>query len=645
MRFQHSILIKQFVFVTLFLCCISCKKEVQKEIQINHSASTLLDAPPKWTKEVVWYEIAVERFHNGDTTNDPTSEDIKGSYPGFVPKGWKITPWTQDWYKDDAYFKDYKNHKDFYGNTLTKFVDKVQMRRYGGDLQGVLDKINYLDSLGVSAIYFRPLNDAPSLHKYDARNWRHIDRNFGPNPQKDIETIEKEIPDDPTTWQFTEADKLFLKVIDEFHKRNIKVILDYSWNHTGETFWAWQDVLKNQEKSKHKDWYWIDQFDNPKTPENEFKYHGWSGVHELPEIKETQKQDLSVKVNAFEGNVYSEAVKKHIFNITKRWLDPNGDGDPSDGVDGYRLDVAGEMPLNFWKDFRKQVRNINPDAYLLGEIWWEQWPDKLLNPEPFVKDTIFDAVMNYRWYRASRQFFSETPKNITSQKFIDSLQTFTHGIRKANNYAMMNYTGGFDTPRLLTSLFNNTPYKFGCKVHENPEYKIHKPDNATLETLKLLITHQHTYFGAPHIYAGDEMGMWGADDPSCRKPLIWPEYTFEDETTHPLQQKRPVDKVKFNHKLFNFYQKIIKVRKENPVLVHGEIEYITQENPEVLLYKRYSKDEEIFVIFNIGNTSTSIQLPKKKTTKFSTVFSTADFQMKENNTTILIPKRSAVILR
>ncbi|RRJ90261.1 alpha-amylase family glycosyl hydrolase [Flavobacterium macacae] len=175
------------------------------------------------------------------------------------------------------------------------------MRRYGGDLQGVLDKMDYMDSLGVTAIYFRPLNDAPSLHKYDARYWHHIDVNIGPDPIKDKKTIAAEIPDDPSTWIMTEADKLFVKVISEFHKRGIKVILDYSWNHTGQTFWAWQDVLKNQEKSKYKDWYWVEKFDDPNTPENEFKYHGWVGVRELPEIKETQKQDMSKGVKSLKA--------------------------------------------------------------------------------------------------------------------------------------------------------------------------------------------------------------------------------------------------------------------------------------------------------------------------------------------------------
>lgn len=572
------------------------------------ATSTSIDHPPTWAKEVIWYEIGVERFRNGDPTNDPTPEDIQGAYPGFVPEGWAITPWTHDWYKPDAYHVNITNQKDYYGNEMTRFVDKTQMRRYGGDLQGVLDKMDYLDSLGVTAIYFRPLNDAPSLHKYDARHWRHIDRNFGPNPAKDKATIATEIPDDPSTWTWTEADKLFLKIIEEFHQRGIKIILDYSWNHTGQTFWAWEDVLKNQEKSIYKDWYWIEQFDNPNTPENEFKYHGWVGVVDLPEIKETQKQDLSYQVQAFDGNIYNEAAKQHIFNVTQRWLDPNGDGDPSDGIDGYRLDVAGELPLDFWREYRKYVKSINPDAYLLGEIWWEEWPDKLLDPEPFLRGDIFDAVMNYRWYRAARHFFNASPEPIAASELMDSLKHFQSNLRTSNNYAMMNYTGGFDTPRLLTSLFNKNKYKYYCKVHENPNYKIHKPDAATYQTSKLLLAQQYTYVGAPHIYAGDEMGMWGADDPSCRKPLIWPDYTFDDETTHPIGKKRPIDKVAFNRELFQYYQKLISIRKENPVLVHGDLEFIPIDD-DVFAYRRFDEKDEVIAVFNNGYEVREVDIP------------------------------------
>jgi cyclomaltodextrinase len=387
MRFQLQIYV--FIYVLFSLNCTESRESFHnKNLVIKR---TVFENPPEWAKEVIWYQIFVERFRNGDSGNDPTPADIEGAYPGFVPKSWQITTWTHDWYKEDPYFKELEGKKDFSGNTISNFNQKAQLRRYGGDLQGVLDKIGYLDSLGISAIYFNPLNDAPSLHKYDARYWRHIDRNFGPAPQKDGETILQEISEDPNTWKFTEADKLFLKVIDEFHKRGIKVILDYSWNHTGHTFWAWKDLVKKQKESKYADWYWINKFDNPNTIDNEFDYRGWAGVIDLPEIKETKKYDHTKPIQPFEGNIYHESAKQHIFNISKRWLDPNGDGNPSDGVDGFRLDVAAEIPLGFWREYRKVVKGVNPDAYLLGEIWWEEWPDKLLDPKPFLEGDIFDA--------------------------------------------------------------------------------------------------------------------------------------------------------------------------------------------------------------------------------------------------------------
>lgn len=619
----------------------------------EHSPSTEItsppakfESPPEWSKEVVWYEIGVERFRNGDPSNDPTAEDIVGSYPGFVPEGWAVTPWTHDWYKDDTYVANIGSQLDVNGNKIERFVDKAQMRRYGGDLQGVLDKLDYLDSLGITAIYFRPLNDAPSLHKYDARNWRHIDRNFGPDPAGDLAAMNAETPDDPGTWIFTEADQLFLKVIEQCHRRNIRLILDYSWNHTGLTFWAWRDLREKQAASKFADWYWIESFDKPETPEDEFAYHGWVGVPTLPEIRETQKQDLSHSLQAFEGNVYSDAAKQHIFNVTKRWLDPDGDGDPSDGVDGYRLDVAAEMPLDFWREYRKQVRQINPEAYLLGEIWWEAWPDKLLDPEPYLRGDIFDAVMNYRWYRSARHYFNASPDPIATSTFIDSLNRFRSNISSGNNYAMMNYTGGYDTPRILTSLFNKNKYKYQTKVHENPAYKIHQPDAATFQTLRLLLLQQYTYVGAPHIYAGDEMGMWGADDPSSRKPLIWKDYAFEAEMAHPLGLDRPIDQVRFNEDLFQYYRRLIRMRAENPVLIHGDIEFLDLPQTEgVLAYRRFTEDEEIIVVLNTQENSQMITLPIATERGFQELLSGQHFVVTEENVSVLVGGRDGVVLR
>ncbi|MCB9202902.1 MAG: glycoside hydrolase family 13 protein [Flavobacteriales bacterium] len=596
---------------------------------------TSFNQPPEWSKKVVWYQIFLERFRNGDSSNDPRKEDIKGSYPGFIPENWQTTPWNQSWYKEDVYFPEYSKGKDFNGNAIENLGQKVQLRRYGGDLQGVLDKIDYLDSLGITAIYFNPLNDAPSLHKYDARNWRHIDRNFGPNPKKDVEIMQSENPTNPNTWKMTTADSMFVEVVGKLHKRGIRVILDYSWNHTGNTFWAWEDVVKNQENSKYKDWYWVHSFDNPETLENEFKYQGWFNVPDLPEIKETQHVDHTEGIIPFHGDIYSQEVKQHIFNVSKRWLDPNGDGDCSDGIDGFRLDVAAELPLEFWEEYRTFVRTINPDAYIIGEVWWEKFPNKLLNPKPYLNGKIFDAVMNYRWYRSARDFFNESPNVIPVTEFVDSLNSYRKNIDVNMNYAMMNLNASHDTPRVLTSLFNKTGYK----QTSAEDYKTQKPNLETYKILKLLLAHQFTYIGSPHVWAGDEMGMWGADDPHTRKPLIWKDFEYENEVHDGFN-----DEVKFNDDLFIYYQKVISIRNENPVLQTGELEFIKQDNENrILAYSRFNQNKEILVVFNMSNEPKEIKL-KVRRKDYSPILNQTKIKEKDNFIKIkLEPKSSEII--
>ena len=165
-------------------------------------AAARLDVPG-WAPDVIWYQIFVERFRNGDPSNDPTAHDITGVTDEPPPDGWQPTPWTWDWYRQEPWAK--AGGKDFYTT--------VQSRRYGGDLQGVLDRLDYLQELGVTALYLNPVNDAPSLHKYDARNYHHIDRNFGPDPAGDERRIAAENPVDPATWSWTAADSLFLELV------------------------------------------------------------------------------------------------------------------------------------------------------------------------------------------------------------------------------------------------------------------------------------------------------------------------------------------------------------------------------------------------------------------------------------------------
>lgn len=590
------------LIIATFSACATTQNSPQKTLKIGEV--------PAWSKEAIWYQIFVERFRNGDPNNDPTPKDIAGAYPEFVPDGWKITDWGHDWYKDDDYIQNITKEQKAEHNGFKTFGQKSQLRRYGGDLQGVFDKLDYLEELGVTAIYFNPLNDAPSLHKYDARYWRHIDRNFGPTPEEDLEIMESEDPLDPSTWKMTGADKMFLKLIKELHQRDIKIILDYSWNHTGNTFWAWQDILKNQEKSVYKDWYWIKSFDDPDTEKNEFDYDGWLNVKSLPELKETQKQDHKKGINAFEGNISSQEAKDLIFNITKRWLDPNNDGNTDDGVDGFRLDVAAEVPLGFWREYREVVKSVKPEAYLIGEVWWEDYPHKLLDPKPFLEGDVFDAVMNYRWYRSARQFFNASPSKLEASKFVQQLEAQRENLHPENNYAMMNLVSGHDSPRVLTSLFNKNLYKYQAKPDDNKNYKIHKPDAETYQTLKLLLAQQYTYIGAPHIWAGDEMGMWGADDPSCRKPLLWKDIKFEDEVAHPLNLERPRDKVVFNYDLFDYYKKLIQIRKDHPVLSHGELKFlVVDDKKDVLVYNRYDQETEVISAFNNSNQTQKIRIP------------------------------------
>lgn len=629
-----------------YLCLIIISLGLNFSCSNLKNSEKILSNTPEWSKNAVWYQIFVERFRNGDTTNDPTAEDIIGAYPDFVPDGWHITPWTQDWFKRDDYIQNVKKEDADKNNGFTGFNQQSQLRRYGGDLQGVLDELDYLQDLGITAIYFNPLNDSPSLHKYDARYWRHIDRNFGPTPEKDIEIIKTENPLDSNTWKWTGADKMFVDVIKACHDRGIKVILDYSWNHTGVTFWAWQDVLKNQENSKYADWYWIKKFDDKTTPENEFEYSGWLGVASLPEIKETVQQDHSKGIRAFEGNIKNEQVKELIFNITKRWLDPNNDGNPEDGVDGFRLDVAAEIPLGFWREYHNLVKSINPEAYLLGEIWYEQFPDKLLNPKPFLQGDIFDAVMNYRWYRTARRFFSGSEGGYKVSEFANELSTLLNQFDDDTNQAMMNLTASHDTPRVLTSLYNKTKYKFEATPEANPDYKINKPDAETYQTLKLLLAHQFTYVGAPHIWAGDEMGMWGGDDPINRKPLMWKDYKFEDETHHPLNLDRPKDEVKFNDELFDFYKKLVSIRKSNSILSNGKIDFIiTDDKNQILAYSRFNENNEVIAVFNLSDEVKEISIPTKfNSESYKDVLFNMNLTKGNSKIILKLKPRSSVIL-
>ena len=562
--------------------------------------------PPEWAREAIWYQIFVDRFRNGDSTNDPRPEYMQGAYPGFVPDDWQITPWHQDWYEQEDWAK-------VEGENFHKLA---AARRFGGDLQGVLDKLDYMQHLGITAIYFNPLNDSPSLHKYDARHYRHIDRTFGPDPVGDTVIIDAEDPVDPATWKWTAADQLLLKLIREVHRRNMRLIIDYSWNHTGNTFWAWKDLVKNQAESRFRDWYDIVSFDDPETPENEFQFKGWLGVKTLPELKKVNVSGKRERDgHVFEGDLHPE-VKAHIFNITKRWLDPDGDGDPSEGVDGFRLDVATHVPLGFWRDYRKFVRGINPDALLLGEAWWTKWPDELMDPRPFLQGDIFDSVMHYQWYKPARRLFAHAEGGLKPTGFIAEMNRVYAGYSPAQTQNLMNLVASHDSPRFGTSFQNKHKYKYRMGARGNKELKLGPPSTEVVREMRMMLLHQFTFTSAPHIWSGDELGMWGADDPDCRKPILWDDVEHLPQVFTPDGQRHEPIPVKPDTEMFNFQRKLITLRKNRPDWTRGQLNYIlANDNAMTLVYRRKLDKRETFVAFNLSGELQTIRLTTGNSTK------------------------------
>jgi glycosidase len=560
---------------------------------------------PQWAKKAIWYQIFPERFRNGDRNNDPTLEDMKGGWPYFQPENWQIHPWTSDWHKLQPWEKqiNWHEHFDWAKPGELNFNACAGLRRYGGDLKGVIEKLDYLQELGITAIYFNPLFESPSLHKYDAAMYHHIDNNFGPNPDKDRQLWSQENPADPSTWKWTTADSLFLSLIAQCHQRGIRVIIDGVFNHVGYTFWAFQDVLKNQENTPYKDWFVVKSWDNPQTPENEFRYQGWNGVRDLPEIKENE-------------NGLLDGPRDHIKLVIKRWMDPNDDADPSDGIDGWRLDVAEKVNIQFWRDFRIWVKEINPEAYITGEIWWEDWPrNKMFNASPWLQGDVFDAVMNYRWGRAAKQFVINEKNKINSQGFVDSIKAVFKDYPLENVYALQNMVDSHDMERIASQTVNPDSWPdHGGNPSQNPDFDVRKPNDEERLKQKLVVAMQMTMPGAPLVYYGDEAGMWGGDDPDCRKPMVWPEFEYEVEISHPLNIKRPDDKVFFDTELFDWYKKMIDLRKKFPEFSTGGVEFFLIDNEKgVLGYNRYSENQRLFVVINSTGNSVSTSINIKQT--------------------------------
>ena len=508
-------------------------------------------ATPDWAKHVVWYQIFPERFRNGETSNDP---------PGTLR-------WTSNWWETQP--GEAVGEENFYGG-----AGNVWRRRYGGDLQGVQEKLGYLRELGVTALYFNPIFEGESMHKYDATDFRQIDDNFGllEDPalvKKDAETL----LNPPETWRWSASDRVFLEFLAEARRQGFRVIIDGVWNHTGQAHPAFQDVVRKGRASRFADWFQIHSWEP-------LAWKAWDGPSgHLPCFAQDPKLGLAA------------GPREHVFAVTQRWMAPNGD--VGAGVDGWRLDVANDLPHVFWRDWRKLVKGINPDAYISGEIWtWAQ---------PWLQGDQFDAVMNYQFAMPAQEFFVNVKRASTPTQFADRLETVAYAYPYQVALVQQNLFDSHDTDRLASMFVNpDLPYDGANRLQDSgPSYDKSAPTAEHWRRLKQAVVCQMTFVGAPMIYYGTEAGMWSPDDPSNRMPMVW-------------QDLEPYDdpEVRFNGELFGFFQRVIAVRRALPSLRLGLFyTLLADDEAGVLAYGRCIENQQVICVLNRSSEERIVQIP------------------------------------
>ncbi len=413
-----------------------------------------LFAPPEWVQDAVFYQIFPERFANGDRSNDPETTEAWGGKP-------------------------------LYNNF------------FGGDLQGVIDHLDHLTGLGVNAIYFTPVFEAPTNHKYDTTDYMQVDSHLGTN-------------------------ELLKQLVDACHQRGIRVLLDAVFNHAGSRFEPFLDVQKHGEQSRYKDWFHVREWplaviDRVPT------YETFAFEPHMPKL-----------------NTENPEVKDYLFRAVKYWTEL--------GIDGWRLDVANEVDHQFWREFRQLVKSINPDAYILGEIWH----DSIM----WLQGDQFDAVMNYTFTISVLDYIAE--RRLDARGIADRLSTLLANHPTRVNASAFNLLDSHDTPRLLTQCGQNKA------------------------KLKLATVLQFTFTGTPCIYYGDEVGLDGEQDPDCRKCMEW-------------------DASRQDQELLAHYRALIALRMRHAALRTGSFRVLHAEAEGWLLaYERADEqtDERFMVIMN-----------------------------------------------
>ena len=512
---------------------------------------------PDWAKGAVMYQIYTDRFYNGDPSNDVENREY-------------------------YYIGDYSTKVDDWD----KYPAAMGVREfYGGDLQGVIDKLDYLKDLGVEVIYFNPLFVSPSNHKYDIQDYDYIDPHFGKIVEDGGEVLPEGVKENhlATKYQKRVTDKknlkasneLFVKLVEELHKRGMRIILDGVFNHCG-SFNKWMDrerIYEGQEgyapgayvsaDSPYRNFFGFrDENSWPYNPH----YDGWWGHDTLPKLN-------------YED---SSALEEYILNIGKKWVSPPYN------VDGWRLDVAADLGYSkeynhqFWKKFRDTVKAANPNALILAEHYGD--------PFEWLGGDEWDSVMNYdafmeplTWFFTGMEKHSDEYRSDllgNADCFVKSMRHHMSRMMTSSLQTAMNELSNHDHSRFLT----RTNHVVGRVANLGPEAANKNVDKAVLREAVVM---QMTWVGAPTVYYGDEAGVCGFTDPDNRRTYPW---GYEDQ------------------ELIHFHQEMIKIHKSYPSLKTGSICMLYQDD-NILAYGRFLDRQQVIVIINNRDKLAQITVP------------------------------------
>ena len=646
-----------------------------KRLVVNTTSKDIqLFNVPNWAKEAVWYNIFPDRFYNGNHYNDPIFNEFGPE--AFKPNILHEQNFVEEykWEKSNNVISHFDRNRwtsDFREQTIWEKLGEREIdyslkyaRMYGGDLQGIKEKIPYMKELGINAVWLNPVFFSYQNHKYGANDFRHISPDFGTiktsgethgveinrnnkygnksyvdvlgnkaTTSSELKLLEVNLKgenrgkngygetEDPATWVWTESDLIMVDLIKEFHKNGIRVIFDGVFNHSSSEHWTFNMVLADGENSKYKDWYKFTDFGqhvqitDDMSDEQAFEtlianrkrtiYNAWGGFDSLPEF-----------------NTFNQEYKEYIFNITRKWMcGPDGKESENwmedDGIDGWRLDVPNCLEnQNFWNEWREVVKGSKKDSYITAELWGNASGD-------INGGNKFDTVMNYEWLKTVIGFFINQSREggvrykLKAQDFFNELREKRTWYPYQALQASQNLNGSHDTDRLYSRIVNDV---VGRNLEEGKQlekgYNGIRPDlasnyhpNTTIDwrnspikpkdILKLISIFQMTYIGAPMLFYGDEVGMWGATDPYCRKPMLWKEFLYDNEKNPSHINQNEVYEQKVDSDLFEWYKKLIRIRLENKTLVYGKFREVFADNErDVIAYERVIEDQSIIVVIN-----------------------------------------------